>query len=161
MLVHDQAIRTLDPTDYLLIEKEHALLKKFLSDLHDACCNLDTLLDCQQCDKEKIASCQGRLPSFLFYVIDLAARHFDHEETIMLSRPHVTKECDYFRMHHQAHAEIMQQLHALGDECFSLGNQDNTATIYRRFHKTLSDLFEAHDRAFDDPFIQSTQTLSA
>lgn len=160
MLIHDQAIRELVPADYLVIEKEHALLERFLSDLRDACAcsNLDNLSDCQSCDNGKKASCQGRLPSFLFYVIDLAAKHFDHEETIMLSRPHVTEDYEYFSIHRQAHADIMQKLHALVEECFSLGNQSNIAEIYRQFHKKLSDLFEEHDRSFDDPFIQSTKT---
>jgi len=32
MLVHNQAIKELAPADYLIIEKEHALLEKFLSE---------------------------------------------------------------------------------------------------------------------------------
>jgi hypothetical protein len=76
----------------------------------------------------------------------------------MLSRPHVTKEYEYFRIHQQAHADIMQKLYALSDECLSLRNQGNTAEIFSRFHKTLSDLFGGHDRNFDDPFIESTIT---
>ncbi len=160
MLIHNQAIKELAPADYLIIEKEHALLEKFLNDLRDACAcsNLDKLPDCQSCTHEKQTSCQGRLPSFLYYVIDLAGKHFDHEETIMLGRPHVTKEYEYFRIHRQAHADIMQKLHALVDECFSLENNNNAAEVYRQFYKELSDLFEEHDRSFDDPFIQSTKT---
>lgn len=159
-MIHDKAIKALSPADYLIIEKEHALLGKFLNDLRNACacCNWDKLPDCQSCDTEKKASCQGRLPSFLFYVIDLAAKHFDHEEKIMLNRPHVTKEYEYFRAHRQAHADIIQKLNTLVDKCFSLDNQSNTAEIYRQFYKELSDLFEEHDRTFDDPFLQSTKT---
>jgi len=91
-------------------------------------------------------------------VIDLAAKHFDHEEKIMLSRPHVTKDYEYFRLHHQAHAEIMQKLNALVDQCFSLDKNTDTGTVYRQFHQTLSELFTLHDQAFDDPFIDSTKT---
>ncbi len=160
MLAHDQAIKELAPADYLIIEKEHALLEKFLSDLHDTCdcSNLDKLPDCQSCGHEKMASCQGRLPSYLFYVIDLVTKHFDHEETIMLSRPHVTEVYEYFRIHRQAHEDILHRLNALVDKCFSQGNQSNTAEIYRQFHIKLSDMFEEHDNSFEDPFIQSTKT---
>lgn len=159
MSIHDQAIKALAPADYLMIEKEHQQLDKFLRDLKDACsCSkLDSRPDCKRCDHEMQTSCQGRLPSFLYYVIDLAANHFDHEEAIMLSRPHVTENYEYFRIHQQAHAGIMQQLNALVEECFALKDGVNTAEVYMRFYKKLSDIFEAHDKSFDDPFILSTK----
>lgn len=159
MSVHILAIKALSPADYLIIENEHALLEKFLSDLRQACAcsNLDKFLDCNTCDHEKQTSCQGRLPSFLYHVIDLAAKHFEHEEAIMLSRPHVTEQYKYFRIHQQAHADIMQKLNALVDECFSLDNQNNPAEIYTQLYEKLSYMFAEHDRAFDDPFILSTK----
>jgi hemerythrin len=159
MLVHNKAIKELSPADYLVIEKEHQLLEKYLNNLRDACycSNLDKLSDCKTCDSEKQNSCLGRLPSFLFHIIELAGMHFNDEETIMLSRPHVTLDYEYFRTHKQAHADIMQKLHTLTESCLALRSQDNVAEIYIQFHKTLSDLFEEHDRIFDDPFIESTK----
>lgn len=159
MSMHDKAIKELTAADYLVIEKEHKLLNKFLNDLKYACScsNLDESQSCKSCGHEKEASCQGRLPSFLFYAIDVASTHFDHEETIMLSRPHVTDEYEYFRAHRQEHERIIQKLNLLVEECFSLETQGNTPEIYRKFHKKLSDMFEEHDRLFDDPFIASTQ----
>ena len=157
MVIHLQAIRRLAPADYLLIEKEHAQLERFLYDIRDTCCNLDNLLNCQSCSSEKLASCRGRLPSFLHDVIELADKHFYHEETIMLSRPHITEEYEYFRIHHQAHEDIMKKLIALRGESSSLDKQGNTAEGYRLFYKKLSDLLEEHDRSFDDPFVQSTK----
>src|SRR5664279_3808271 len=153
MTVHVQAIRKLAPADYLLIEKEHARLEGLLHDLHDNCCNLDNLLSCQGCSSEKLASCRGRLPSYIHDLIDLVDMHFYHEESIMLSRPQVTEKYEYFRIHHQAHIDIMQKLNALVGECSSLDMQGNTAESYRQFYKKLSNLFEEHDRSFDDPFI--------
>ncbi len=160
MSVHHKAIKALTPADYLIIEKEHALLEKFLRDLKEACScsNLDKLPSCKTCDHEKQTSCQGRLPSFLHYVIDLAANHFEHEEAIMLSRPHVTEQYEYFRIHQRAHADIMEKLNTLVEECFSLDDQDNTADIYTQLYEKLSSIFEEHDRSFDDPFILSTKT---
>ncbi len=158
MLVHNKAINKLAPADYLVIEKEHKSLEKYLSDLREACAcsSLDKISNCQTCDHEKQTSCLGRLPSFLFHIIDLASVHFDHEETIMLSRPHVTEHYEYFRAHHQAHVDILHNLQALVDECLSLRNQGNTPEIYRQFFEKISYMFEEHDRVFDDPFIEST-----
>jgi len=131
MVIHNQAIKELAPADYRVIEKEHKLLEKYLNDLRDACAcsNLDKVLNCQVCDHEKQASCQGRLHSFLFCIFELAAKHFEHEEAIMLRRPHVTKENEHYRNHHQDHAEIMQKLHALVDECLSLRSKSNIPEI--------------------------------
>jgi hemerythrin len=157
MLIHDKAVKKLAPADYIIIEEEHEQLKKFLDDLHDTCYHLDTLVK-QGNESEKTATYRGRLPSFLFYVTELATKHFKHEEAIMLSRPNVTEEYVYFRAHKQAHEEILENLDILVDKCFSLDTQVNIAEIYHQFHKKLSDLFEEHDRAFDDPFIQSTKT---
>ena len=159
MLVHNKAINKLAPSDYLIIKKEHELLEKYLNDLHQACAcsHLATMPDCELCDQGKVTSCQGRLPSFLFHIIDLAGQHFDHEEKIMLSRPHVSKDYEYYRFHHQAHIDLMQNLQALADEYLSIRNKGNIAEIYRRFYDKISNLFEQHDHLFDDPFIESTK----
>lgn len=159
MSLHDQAVKNLEAEDYLLIEKEHAQLEQFLADLATACACAQLAMPNAHsiCNTEQQASCQGRLASYLFYVIDLAAKHFDHEEEIMLSRPHVTEDYEYFRLHRLAHVEILQNLNDLVDKCFALGKLGDTAVIYQQFHRELSDMFAAHDRAFDDPFIASTQ----
>jgi hemerythrin len=159
MLVHNEAINRLAPADYQMIEKEHELLKKYLSDLHQACaCSHSvTVPNDQSCNQGKQTSCQGRLPSFLFYIIDLAAIHFDHEEKIMLSRPQVNENYEYFQFHHQAHIDLMQNLQALADEYLSIRDKENIAGVYRHYYEKISDLFEQHDRLFDDPFITSTK----
>jgi hemerythrin len=160
MVIHYQAIKELTPADYLAIEKEHAQLEKFLEDLRDACAcsNLNQLPDCQSCNHEIMTSCQGRIASFLFCVINITGKHFQHEEAIMLSRPHVTVEYEYYRLHRESHYDLMQKLHALTDECFSLRNKSKPPEIYHKFYESLSDLFKEHNRSFDDPFLQSTKT---
>jgi hypothetical protein len=75
----------------------------------------------------------------------------------MLSRPNITEENKYFRIHQQAHNNILQKLDVLVDECFLLDAQVNIAETYHQFHRKLLDVFEDHDRSFDDPFIQSTK----
>ncbi len=159
MLVHNKAINQLVPADYAIIKKEHKQLEKYLNDIRDACnCSHQyPLANCESCDREKHTSCQGRLPSFLFHIIDLAGKHFDHEETIMLSRPHITENYEYFRIHRQAHLDIMQKLQALADNYLSARQVTNTAEIYRLFYEKISIMFNEHDCLFDDPFIESTK----
>jgi hemerythrin len=154
--IHVQAINKLSPADYRMIEEEHARLRRFLKDLQDTCCNLGNALDCGRCPGEKNASCRGHLPSFFYDLLDLAGKHFFHEESIMLGRPHVTEDYEYFRRHQQAHLSVMQELNAIVEQCNSLNKQGETAESYRQLYNRLSQLFEEHDRSFDDPFIQST-----
>ncbi len=156
MVIHANAIKSLATDDYVVIEEGHSRLHKFLNDLYNTCCNLDNQLNCDSCSGEKHASCKGHLPSFFYDLLDLTSKHFYHEESIMLSRPHVTEEYEYFRRHRQAHQNILRELNRLVNECTSLNKQSATAQSYRHLYKTISELFEEHDRAFDDPFIQST-----
>ncbi len=158
MLVHNKAINKLAPADYAMIDREHKQLEKYLADLRDACaCSQSAAADEPSCAREQQTSCQGRIPSFLFHIIDLAGRHFDHEETIMLSRPHITENYEYFRIHRQAHLDIMQNLQGLADQYFSATKKAQAAEVYRLFYGKVTSLFDEHDRLFDDPFIESTQ----
>lgn len=162
MLVHNKAINQLAPADYEIINKEHKLLEKYLADLREACtCSHLTSTDIPSCTLEQQTSCQGRLPSFLFHIIDLAGKHFDHEETIMLSRPHVSENYEYFRIHRQAHLDIMLHLQSLSDQYLSAGNISNIAETYGIFYENISTIFDEHDRLFDDPFIDSTKVGEA
>ena len=158
MAVHNKAINKLSPADYAMINGEHKQLEKYLADLRDACvCSQLAAVNMPVCIKEQQTSCQGRMPSFLFHIIELAGRHFDHEEAIMLSRPHVTENYEYFRIHRQAHLDIMQSLHGLAETYSSATKKTNTAEVYRLFHEKIASLFGEHDRLFDDPFVESTQ----
>jgi hypothetical protein len=75
MLVHSKAINKLAPSDYAMIKKEHQQLEKYLADLRDACaCSLLPDSGAPSCDKEQQTSCHGRMPSFLFHIIDLAGK---------------------------------------------------------------------------------------
>jgi hypothetical protein len=161
MLVHSKAINKLAPSDYAMIEKEHQQLEKYLADLRDACaCSLLPDSDGPACSKEQQTSCQGRMPSFLFHIIDLAGRHFDHEESIMLSRPNISENNDYFRVHRQAHLDIMKTLQGLADNYFDVTEKSGAAEVYRLFYEKIAGIFDEHDRQFDDPFIESTKQKS-
>jgi hemerythrin len=161
MLVHNAAIKKLSDADYLIIKKEHKQLEKYLSDLYDACfCSrLASSPDCRTCTQEKQNSCLGRLPSFLFHIIELSGKHFANEEKIMLSRQNVTKDYEYFSFHHQAHVDLMLRLQALSDEYLSTRDESYIGEIYRHLYEKITDMFEEHDHNYDDPFITSTKEL--
>ena len=150
------SFKSLSPDDYILIEREHEQLERFLSDIEDTCWHLDNQLGCNSCDSLKFASCYGRLPSFLHDLTEITYKHFSHEESIMLNRPHVTEEYEYFRVHRQAHINIMLALKEIAGECASLLQQRIIANGYRQLYQKVSNLFEDHDHSFDDPFIRST-----
>jgi len=158
MQANSHAFKLLTPEDFIEIKKEHAELESFISELLNACACSHTsgLNNFVGCDHEKLTSCQGRLPSFLFYVLYLAGKHFDHEETIILNTLHVTKQHELFRLHHQAHEDILQKLHLYMNEWISTACCKNTPIIYNQFYKVLDDLFKEHDHKFDAPFIQFT-----
>ena len=155
MLLHNVAINKLTTADYLIIKNEHKELGKYLIDLRDACACRD--LKCQTCAQAKQAACLGRLPSFLFHIVELSEKHFDHEEKIMLNRPNNTNECEYFSYHHEAHVNLMLRLQALSYEYLSMKNENYIGEIYRLFYEKITDMFEEHDHLFDNPFIESTR----
>lgn len=158
MVIHLQAIKHLNPDDYIQIENDHLRIQKYVTDLRNICCNLTNNHDCQSCSREKRGSCGGLLPSFFYDLIGLVGRHFSNEESIMLSRPHVTEDYEYFHKHRKAHYDIMHQLEGVVSESSSLCNQGSMADSYRHLHSRILHLFEEHDRSFDDPFIQSILT---
>ena len=158
MPIHQNNIKSLSAEDYRQIAREHARLERYLADLRETCQNLDNTLGCDTCGREKLASCHGRMHSFLHDLLDITGKHFVNEEAIMLSRPHVTEDYGYYRMHHQAHLQIMKALKGLVEQCGLLDRQGATDAAYRELFGKISVLFEEHDRAFDDPFIQSTRT---
>jgi len=155
---HIQAIKSLAPEDYQLIEGEHLRLHGLLNNLHNTCCNLDNQLSCQSCGREKMASCQGQLTCFIYNLTYLTDSHFHNEEFIMRHWPYVTEEYENFLKHQNAHADIMDELQKIVSECASLNKSVDVSEGYRQLYKRMSELLKDHDRLFDDPFIQSTKS---
>jgi len=57
MGMQQPGLRALSLTECQLIEDEHARLERFLRELRETCCEFDSLEECQDCGREKIASC--------------------------------------------------------------------------------------------------------
>lgn len=150
-------VKQLAPAEYKLIEDEHLRLNNSLTNIRSTCCNLDNHGSCQSCSRERIATCQGRLVSSFYNIINIAINHFNHEESIMHRLSLVTDEFDDFLIHQHAHNNILNELNAKVSQCASLDAQGDTAEAYRQLYKRMSQLFEEHARLLDDPFIKSTR----
>jgi hypothetical protein len=158
MLAFSQEINLLAPADLKIIEDEHAELNIFLQDLLAACScgKLNKLNNSDFCDQEKVSSCQGRLTSFLTYGIYIVSKHFEHEESIILDTLHMTKQHELFRLHQNAHEEILQKFNDYVRAWTSIARGNNTHIIYSQFYKVLNNLLNEHDHKFDAPFIRFT-----
>jgi hemerythrin len=150
----DLSVDSLAADDYRFIEEEHARLYELLDSLYRTCPNLDNQLNCKNCNSEKLASCRGRLVSSFHNLIYLTDNHFSHEEAIMQNWPHIVERYGQFRMHQQAHADIMDALRNTVDECAGLSEQEQTAESYRRLYRRMLQMLEEHAHLFDDPFIR-------
>lgn len=149
--------KQLAPDEYKLIEDEHLRLQNSLKNIRSTCRNLDNQGSCQNCSRERIAACQGRLVSSFYNIINITTNHFNHEESIMLRLSRVTQEFEDFRRHQQAHNNILNELNARVSQCSSLIAHGETAEAYRQLYKRMFELFEEHARLLDGPFIQTNQ----
>jgi hemerythrin len=149
--------KKLAPEEYKLIEDEHMRLHDSLINLRRTCRNLDSQRSCQSCTREQVATCQGRLVSSFYNIINIATNHFNHEEAVMLRLSLVTNQYDDLRSHQQAHNKILSELNAKVSQCAALDEQGDTAEAYRQLHKKMSELFEEHARLLDSPFVQANR----
>jgi len=157
MLTHAKDIKRLSTEDFALIEHEHARLASYFNKMHETCHYIESIHRCNDCGREKQASCSGRLTSFLIDIVNVAEEHFDHEEKIMLSRSVSIASSEYFLAHRKAHSDILLQLELYAKTCKQLDQQGNTFDAYRHLYQQLKDIFSAHDLEFDDPFIRSAK----
>ena len=157
MAIHVEALQNLSSQDFLEIREEHMRLNDSLNLLCTTCHNMNNQLDCQSCDREKVATCQGRLVSFFYNVVNLSTNHFRHEEFIMLRQPGVTKGDEDFRRHQQAHINMLDALNEVISECDVLDARGKTAEAYRNLCNRMSVLFKEHDRMFDGIYLKREQ----
>ena len=156
MAVHQIAFSQLDQDKRNSIEKEHKKLIKVVNQLRIACDFSEEVEAplCNGCERGKQASCRGLAPSYLYDLIELTSKHFIHEEMVMLSMPHVNESYEHFQNHRKAHSKILNKLDKLVDYNVLHIDKINTASIYREFYEAILKMFQAHDKAFDDPFLQ-------
>lgn len=147
--IHVEALKNLSPEDFNEIHEEHLRLNSSLRLLCTTCHNLNNELDCQSCDRQKWATCQGRLISFFYNVINFSSNHFKHEESIMLRQASATKDDDDYLRHRQAHVDMLTAIEVIISDCALLDAAGKTDEAYRQLCKRMSAQFQDHDRMFD------------
>jgi hypothetical protein len=154
LVIHVEALKRLAPEEFMEINEEHLRLKNTLINLSATCHNLNNQLDCQSCDREQVATCQGRLISFFYNIINFSTTHFKHEESIMLRQPGITRNDAHFLLHQQAHIDLLNALDKIISDSDALYAKGKTAEAYRQLFRKISEQFEEHDRAFDSIYVR-------
>jgi hemerythrin len=157
LVIHVEALQNLSPEDFTEIYEEHVRLNDSLNLLCETCRNLDNQLNCQGCSREQLGTCQGRLVSFFYNVINFSSTHFQREESIMLRQAGVTKDDEDFRRHRQAHIDMLNVLYEIINECDLLDARGKTAEAYRNLCNRMSEQFKEHDRMFDGIYLKRRQ----
>lgn len=145
--------RELSASDRQLIDAEHARLETFLRELRETCCAFDDTKECQHCDRERIACCQGRLVSFTYDFLDFVVEHFEHEERIMSKVFSALEPASVFQ-HHQEHTQLVRSIEGLMHALSGMSKQGHTAVAIREFHARATEMFDAHTLSFDAKLLQ-------
>lgn len=146
----------LSASERQLIEAEHARLETFLRELRETCCAFDDTKECQQCDRERIACCQGRLVSFTYDFLDFVVEHFEHEEKILSKISSALDPASVFH-HHLEHTKLVRTIERLMHALSGMSKQGHTAVAIREFHARATEMFDVHTRSFDAKFLQPRQ----
>jgi hemerythrin len=154
MGMQQPGLRALSLTERQLIEGEHARLERFLRELRETCCEFDSLEECQDCGREKIASCQGRLISFTHDFLDFVIEHFENEEKIMSEIYSTQQSNRYFQLHQQEHMKLVREMESLMHELSVMSRRGHTAIAIREFYYRVAEIFSKHARTLDDPLMQ-------
>lgn len=136
------------------IKMEHVRLARFMNDLRATCSEFASSADCNRCAKEKVASCQGQLPSFFYDYLDLVEEHFENEERILHGVIKTQDEKEQIRLHHDEHVKLLQEVKQLIHEASTLSRQGEVATAIFQFYQRITEIFSEHDRVFDATFMR-------
>lgn len=139
------------------IQQDHAHILQFLSSINETCAYLAKTDDCASCSSEQKSLCASRAASYLYDLLDLPARHFLHEEAMMLLLPRDSYTESQLQAHTAAHAQIMQAVRETYSICLALRDQGHLNQMYRLLHGRIEVIFTAHEDMFDRPFLACTR----
>ncbi|MDZ4140535.1 MAG: hypothetical protein U1C48_00880 [Methylotenera sp.] len=145
-----QGVREFSMVERRQIEDEHVRLNQFLQNLRETCDEFYSLEGCQSCDREKIASCQGRLISFEHVFLDFLIEHFKNEEKIMAGIFNNQDTNEHFLLHQQEHDNLLREMDNLMHKLSNMSERGQTVVAIREFHHRVMELFGEHFRNFDD-----------
>jgi hemerythrin len=134
----------LPPDDLNLVDEEHARMEKFLRDLYDTYSELEA-----EGGDARVASCHGRLTSFLYDFLDIISEHFENEERLMQACLVAPEDVDYFRRHRAAHEKLARDVKVLLQETAELNRHGSTALAIRHLYQQIAVMFGEHSREYD------------
>lgn len=133
------------------IEDEHAPLAASLKGMRDMCgWFFDKEHECTNCKGERMASCQGLLPSFAHDILELTIRHFENEEAIMAGIQKTSIRKLDIEAHKRAHLQLLRELEGMLQRMKSMNSQGLTAKAVWDFHQEALLLSSEHTRLFDN-----------
>lgn len=141
----------------LRIQQDHAHILQFLSSINETCPYLAKTDYCASCTSEQKSLCASRAASYLYDLLDLPARHFLHEEAMMLLLPRGSDTESQLQAHREAHAQILQAVRETYSICLALRDQGHLNQMYRLLHGRIEVIFTAHEDVFDRPFLACTR----
>lgn len=150
MAIHHQVIIKLNAEEFAQISKEHKELEKYLEQLRDVCdfSKESNIAGCDNCSKEKLASCRGLLPSYLHYLHEVTFQHFKSEEKILAKK----EQKEIYLAHKNSHELILEHIDKLIATCVSNSKKIDPAKIYKDVYERTAKLFDAHEKIFDINF---------
>ncbi len=143
--------------DLASIHEDHAQLLRHLEHIRETCTFIDSHDNCENCSREKHASCKGRLHSLLIYGIEVAEMHFVHEEAILLEGLALETRTARFLAHLAAHEAILKKLEMVNTMSAELNKNVSTAEAYRNLHNQTSAILREHEHLFDQPSIRRAE----
>lgn len=143
----------LSTADRLLLDEEHARLEQFWHDLRETCTEFESGVDCRGCSQDLLATCQGRLVSFIYDFLDLTAEHFEHEEAILRRLLPSPDDDVHVHAHQMEHVRLLRVVHDLAREAARLNTQGLSAEAIRLLYRKICELFGEHARNYDTPFL--------
>jgi hypothetical protein len=149
-----------NPTrNQMVIHTEHLQFKRHLERIRETCLNIDKPGNCKMCDREKLASCRGRLASLQIYGIEIAEKYFTHSENVLLNQQESPVRHSQLKTYRAAHEALIEKLELINHHSTKLKNSQNTVDAYRNLYYQTAAVLKAHERLFKTP-VQS-QVVSA
>ena len=112
----------------------YTALRILEQDISETCCNMGNSLGCLGCSSGSIASCKGRLPSYIHYFIYLVEARIEHDESV------ATQDFAVSLLRQMEYDKLLFKVNELGNECILLAKQDRVTESYHKLHRMVSEV---------------------
>ncbi len=152
---HDHLANSPPEVGLRSIEDEHVRLVILLKDMRDMCgYYFESNHQCQDCNRERQASCQGLFPSYALDFLELVIEHFENEDALIDEIREIPEFELELKSHKKAHLQILRELEGLLQDMKTLNSQGQTVMALRVFHERADSLLNEHTQLFDAPLVR-------